>query len=279
MADRPENHDGTAAAMRGTTNDAKEGDGLVVAALYRYPVKGFSPEPMDRAALPRGGTMPHDRQFAIENGPSGFDSDAPAHLPKVKFLELMRNPALAAYRTGFDPSTGIFTVRRDGIIQISGNLHDEAGRTAIENWASAAFSAELQGPPKIRFADGHSFSDVPDKRLHLLNLASLRDLETRLGEPLDPARFRANIHIAGAPAYAELDWVGRTLRLPGIDLRAEARTSRCNATNVDPATGQVDRRLPRSLLGNFGHSDFGIYLSAATGGEIGVGDRVTITRR
>ena len=48
-----------------------------VVALYRYPVKGFSPEPLARAEIPAGGTMPFDRAFAIENGPSGFDPAAP----------------------------------------------------------------------------------------------------------------------------------------------------------------------------------------------------------
>ena len=44
-----------------------------IAALYRYPVKGLSPEPLERVSLQAGGTFPGDRAFAIENGPSGFD--------------------------------------------------------------------------------------------------------------------------------------------------------------------------------------------------------------
>ena len=265
------------AAAAPANHQPRSADGTV-AGLFRYPVKGFSAEPLDRVAVPAGGTLPHDRRFAIENGPSGFDPDAPAHLPKVKFLVLMRNPALAEYTSSYDPPTGMFTVRRDGAIQIVENIHETAGRAALEYWMSIAFADDLRGKPKIRFADGHSFSDVAEKRLHLINLESVRDLAARIGAPIDPARFRANIHIDGVPAYAELDWIGATLNLPGIELRAEARTSRCNATNVNPATGEMDRRLPRDLAGHLGHTDFGIYLSAATGGKIAIGDRFTIAR-
>ncbi len=44
-----------------------------IASLYRYPVKGLSPEALDSADLEAGGHFPGDRLFAIENGPSGFD--------------------------------------------------------------------------------------------------------------------------------------------------------------------------------------------------------------
>ena len=44
-----------------------------VAALYRYPVKGLSPERLGRTTLSVGQTVPCDRLYAVENGPSGFD--------------------------------------------------------------------------------------------------------------------------------------------------------------------------------------------------------------
>ena len=62
-----------------------------VAALYRYPVKGLSPEPLPTVALDVGQTLPGDRAFAIENGPIGFDPANPRYFPKIRFLMLMRN--------------------------------------------------------------------------------------------------------------------------------------------------------------------------------------------
>ena len=42
-------------------------------SIYRYPVKGLSPEKLDGVRLEPGQTLPADRKYAIENGPSGFD--------------------------------------------------------------------------------------------------------------------------------------------------------------------------------------------------------------
>ena len=54
-----------------------------IQGIYRYPVKGLSPEPLARLRLATGQTLPADRAYAIENGPSGFDPSAPAVLSQA----------------------------------------------------------------------------------------------------------------------------------------------------------------------------------------------------
>ena len=49
-----------------------------------------------------GQTLPADRRYAIENGPSGFDPAAPGWMPKTHFLMLMRDEWLAGLHTHFD---------------------------------------------------------------------------------------------------------------------------------------------------------------------------------
>jgi uncharacterized protein YcbX len=248
-----------------------------VAALYRYPVKGFSPEPLDKTEVAAGGTIPFDRAFAIENGPIGFDPAAPAYYPKARFLMLMRDERIAELSTRFDEATGMFRVFRDGELQVEGSLATPAGRARIESWLTENFRRELRGPPKILSAPGHSFSDKKAKVLHLVNLASVRALGEALGRPVNALRFRPNIVIDDAPAFAELEWERCEVRLPGLRLKGESRTGRCAATNVDPATGRRDMDIPRALQSLYGHSDFGIYLVAKTAGTIVVGDTVEIT--
>ncbi|MFM9152376.1 MAG: hypothetical protein ACKOPC_02005, partial [Methylocystis sp.] len=68
-------------------------------SLYRYPVKGLSPEPLMSVELIESAYFPGDRLFALENGPSGFDPEAPVHQPKIKFLMLMKNDALAKLKS------------------------------------------------------------------------------------------------------------------------------------------------------------------------------------
>jgi uncharacterized protein YcbX len=74
--------------------------------IYRYPVKGLSPEPLDGATLAVRDTLAADRLYAIENGPSGFDAAAPRHQPKLRFLMLMRNERLARLQTRYDDASG-----------------------------------------------------------------------------------------------------------------------------------------------------------------------------
>src|SRR5205085_5110270 len=91
-------------------------------SIYRYPVKGLSPQPYERVTLRTGQTLPNDRRYAVENGPSGFEVAAPAWLAKTHFLMLMRNERLAALRTSFDDATQTLTIRREGSDVASGNL-------------------------------------------------------------------------------------------------------------------------------------------------------------
>src|SRR5262245_65790161 len=105
-----------------------------VHAIYRYPVKGLSAEPLPRTRLAPGKTIPADRRYAIENGPSGFDPAAPSYLPKIRFLMLMRNERLARLRTHYDDATHILTIR-DGDREVArGDLSTPAGRAGGEGF-------------------------------------------------------------------------------------------------------------------------------------------------
>ena len=44
-------------------------DQPAVQSLYRYPIKGLSPQALARTRLEPGQTVPADRLYAIENGP------------------------------------------------------------------------------------------------------------------------------------------------------------------------------------------------------------------
>ena len=132
----------------------------VIEAIYRYPVKGLSPQPMPRVTLTKDGTLPADRLYAIENGPSGFDPAAPSYFPKQRFLMLMRNERLAALRTGYDEKSHTLTIEHEGREAARGDLRTKEGRLAIEAFFRRFMPNELRGPPKVLHGDNHSFSDV-----------------------------------------------------------------------------------------------------------------------
>ena len=250
-----------------------------VTALYRYPIKGMSPEAVPQVSLTAGGTMPFDRAYAIENGPGRFDPQNPRHLPKINFVMLMRNERLASLDARFEETTRTLTIYRAGRQVVRGCLETPLGRQLIEQFLAAYMRADLRGAPKIVSAPGHSFSDVAAKCLHVINLASVRELERVAGRAIDPLRFRANVHIDGLAPFAELAWVGKAVVLGGVATHVLDRTVRCEATNVDPGTAQRDMAIPALLQRNWNRSDFGIYAMVASGGDIAVGDAVHITDR
>ncbi|MFZ0836915.1 MAG: MOSC domain-containing protein [Xanthobacteraceae bacterium] len=246
-----------------------------VARIYRYPVKGLSPEPLDRITLAPGQTVPLDRAYAIENGASGFDPAAPAYFPKQRFLMLMRNERLASLATHLEEATHTLTIKQDGSAVVQGDLRSASGRTAIEQFFASFCSDELRGPPKILHASGHSFSDVARKVVSIINLASVAEVAGAIGAPVDPLRFRANIYVDGWPAWREFELLDQELAIgSAVRLKPVKRIVRCAATNVDPSTGARDLAIPATLLRRYGHADCGIYAEVVAGGPIAAGDSI-----
>jgi uncharacterized protein len=246
-----------------------------IASLQRYPVKGLSPETLETATLAKGDYFPGDRLFAIENGPAGFDPENPQHQPKIKFLMLMRNESLAQLRTRYLDSITTLFIEEGGREVARGDVSTKQGRLAIESFFRRFMPKELRGPPKVLTApDGFRFTDSRRGYVSLINLASVRQLENVVGAPVDPLRFRGNIHIDGLEPWAEFDLVGQVLTTStGVRLKVTKRIERCAATNVDPGTGIRDLQIPKSLMQAYGHFDCGIYAEVVGGGGIEVGDR------
>ncbi len=248
----------------------------VITALYRYPVKGLSADALERVALAAGEALPLDRAWAIENGPSRFDPDAPRHLPPASFLTLSRDERLASLEARFAEEESRLTLLRSGRQVASGRLTERIGRQVIEQFLAAYLSASLRGPPKILSAPGHTFSDIPEKRLHIINLRSVAEIERVTGREVDPLRFRPNVVIDGPAAWSEAGWVGRELAVGSVRLRVTGRTPRCAAVNVDPKTGARDMAIPATLQREWGTMDFGVYAEVVDGGPLAVGDAVTL---
>jgi len=249
-----------------------------ITGLYRYPVKGLTPEPLRTVALSPGQTLPADRRYAIENGPSGFDPAAPAWLPKIQFLMLQRDEWLAALQAHFDESTGILTLRENGAVAASGNLETAEGRAAIERFFAERHAGRIRGVPKVLTSPGHSFSDVARKVVSIINLGSLADIETMVGFPVHPLRFRANVYVRGWPAWHEASLLGETLAIGTARLKVVKRITRCAAVNVDPELAVRDMEIPNTLMRRLGHNECGIYAEVIEGGEIAISDAVGVAQ-
>jgi uncharacterized protein YcbX len=246
-----------------------------IAQIFRYPVKGLSPESMSRAELTPGHCIPLDRAFALAHGSTQFDTVNPKFLPKTKFLMLARNERLAALATRYLDESQELVIERDGKQVARGRLDLPVGRQMIEQFFAAYMKDEVRGSPKLLRARGHTFSDVPRHCLSLINISSLRELERVIKMPLDPARFRANLYFDTGLPWQEFDWCGKEFQIGGVSVRGLARIERCAATNVNPETAERDANIPLQLQRAFGHADMGIYVEVLTAGAISLGDTVT----
>ena len=249
---------------------------IAITQIHRHPVKGLNAEPLARVALTPSEGIPHDRRFALAHGSTRFDTQAPEWRPKTQFLMLMRDEKLAQLRIAFDDETGELAVNRAGKQVVRAKATEPLGRTLIEQFFAGFMGTAARGAPRLLEAPGHAFTDVPEKCLSLINLASVRDLERVMREPVDPLRFRANIYFEGAPAWAEFNWVGKEIAIGAARLRVTARIDRCAATNVNPKTAARDMNVVKALQRGFGHIDMGVYAGVVTGGDIATGDRITV---
>ena len=252
-----------------------------IVGLYRHPVKGFTPEPLDSVELVAGGWFPGDRMWAVENGPTGYDPEAPEHLPKTRFTVLMRQAQVAKVRTRWDEATNRLSVSAEDDPGFDVRMDDAADRARFTDWLALRLGDEAKGPLKLIDAGPrHRFMDSMRGRVSVLNLASVRDLEQRLGRPVDPLRFRANLWVEGWAPWVENQWGGGSdggavLTVGDVTLRGDKPITRCAATEVDPATGERDLPVVKSLFDLYGHVLTGLYCSIETGGRISRGDLIT----
>lgn len=245
--------------------------------LYRHPVKGFTPERLTRVDLAAGACFPCDRLYAVEDGPSGFDPGAPGHISKSRFTVLAKIAEVARARTAYDPANGVLSAAAEGLEDFAGDLTVEAGRGAFAAWLTALLGEAATGPLKVIEGPGaHRFMDHPLGHVSIINLASVRDLEAKIGKPVDPLRFRANLYVEGWPAWAENGWEGRSLSLGAARAKVYKPIVRCAATAVDPATAARDIDVPAALFEHYGHVLCGIYVHVTQAGALTQGDAVEL---
>ena len=251
--------------------------------LYHYPIKGLTAQSLQKVALTKGQGFPLDRAFGFARPESGFDPNDPKPLPKTKFVMLAREEGLALLDTHFDEVTETLSISRDRN-KASFDLASSSGREAASSFLAdlLGFPPDLQ--PTLYSAEPHKFTDVsvvsPEmmNSVSLINLNSVTHFSQVIGQSVDPARFRGNIHFSGFPPFSELDLVGQRIALGEIEMKVVLRTKRCPATQVNLQSGKRDLDIPKLLQKHLGHSNMGIYAEVLSSGNLKLGDQVRLTQ-
>jgi ferredoxin-NADP reductase/uncharacterized protein YcbX len=272
-----------------------------VTRIARYPVKGFPGHSLPSAELTPGG-VPLDRVCGLLNGVVAA-GDGKGWITSLAFLRLARNaelgrctvsvresaPDAAGPRPGERPGRGTEPEHGGGPAALVVGAPD--GRTAEiplgpdgypDPAALAAVNTELAdwfpaGPlgPVTLTGAGARLWDWPEAAVSLINLESLADLAAVSGRPVDPRRFRANLHLSGLGAWEEFALLGHRIRVGEAELEVVRTTERCRATTVRPGTGTRDLNVPVLLAARYGHLCCGVYARVVRPGRITAGDTLT----
>lgn len=139
------------------------------------------------------------------------------------------------------------------------------------------YSSDLD---RVSFADGFPLLLASEDSLAALNALIANGPNTAEG-PVPMARFRPNLVVAGAPAWAEDRW--RMLQIGVASFRVAKGCSRCVLTTIDPETATRGKE-PLSTLARHrrwdGRAWFAVNLiPCGSGATIRLGDEVKIVKQ
>lgn len=242
---------------------------LTVASLWRHPIKAHGREEVSEVTLNPGQSMPGDRLWAVAHDAAKLDG---ANWVSCRnFTRAAGSPKLMAITC----QTEAHQLRLSHP-DLDDLLFDpNADQDAFLNWVAPLMPEGRAKPVKLIEAAEQGFTDSDWPSLTLCNHASHKEVEGKLDQELSIHRWRGNIWFDGLPAWQELDWVGRELRLGEATVVVKERTQRCMATTANPATGARDADTLGALQ-SFGHQDFSVKIAITQGGLVRVGDTLEL---
>lgn len=239
-----------------------------VAHLTRHPIKGHGREDLASVRLLAGACLPWDRHWAVAQ--EGAKVNDGAWTPCASFARGAKAPALMAVTAKLEEATATVTLRHPAQGEITFRPDDPADLPRFLAWTGPLVPDTRARPARIVKAD-RGMTDSPFPSVAILNRASLADLSARMGRDLSIHRWRGNLWLDGAEAWAEWGWIGHEITVGTALLRIEERITRCVATQIDPETGITNADTLGALDAAFGHQDFGVYATVLDGGDVAVG--------
>jgi uncharacterized protein YcbX len=267
---------------------------LTVSALNVYPVKGLKGIALEEARCTERG-IEHDRRWMV------VDREG-------EFLTQREHPKMATVWT--EIADGALRLSAPDVGEVDVPLEPEGGRKLrVQVWSSRCdavavsreadqwlthylgFQCTLVYMPddskrysnptfggedkRLGFADGYAYL--------LIGEASLADLNAKLiakdHSPVPMNRFRPNIVVSGAGAFAEDQW--HDLKMGDALLRTAKPCGRCQVTTTDQTTGEVRGPEPLATLATYREGPFGLQfgmnLVTLREGTIRVGDAVELS--
>ncbi len=194
--------------------------------LRAYPVKALDGIDLEQAAILEGGTIEHDREFAL------FDADG-------EVINGKRTARVHDLDTGFDPETAVLTVATPDGENRRFDLENEP-ETATA-WFSEWFDVDLslERDRSLGFVDRRGMGPSVVSTATLRTVADWFD-ETTVDDVR--RRLRTNIEIGGVEPFWEDQFVGAdapAFEIDGVRFEGVKPCARCIVPQRDPDTGEV----------------------------------------
>jgi uncharacterized protein len=258
-----------------------------VVALYRYPVKSFTPEACDVLTVLDEGRIAGDRVLGIRFANSGVPDNVWSK--KHEFVALVNTPSLARLNLRFDHKLLRLHISLENSVLVDEALDDNGRKriaAAIEDYVlqldENPLSSHTERMPLRVVGDGVSsrYQDNETGQITLHSRESLAAVATAVGDSnLSEQRFRSNIVIEGLEAWDEQSWVGRKIRIGKVIFDVVIPKGRCLATHANPHSGERDLPILQTLTHAFNQKKptFAIgMLTSGAGGQISIGDKVSL---
>jgi uncharacterized protein YcbX len=258
-----------------------------VAALFRYPVKGFTPEECETLTVLDEGRIAGDRVLGIRFADTEAADDAWSK--KTGMVALVNTPGLARLHIRFEEEALRLRISLASTVLVDEVLNNEGRRriaAAVADYVLKLDENPLSGHPERlplrvvgngitpRYHDAEAGQVTLHGRGSLLALAAtFRDAE------VSELRFRSNIAVKGLGAWEEQSWVGRKVRIGTVEFDVVKPKLRCLATHANPKTGERDLPILTTLTKVFGQErpTFAVAMVPSHGGgRIHAGDEVSL---
>lgn len=264
---------------------------ITLTGLYVYPVKSARGIALDRARVTEHGLL-HDRRFMIVDEAGTFITQR--ELPSLaKLVTALDGDSLTLSWSGLGTEQVPLRVAAGPLRRVR-VWHDEVDAidlgSEVARFLSAALgvTASLVYMPdstvrvpsleyaketdRVAFADGFPYLFASE--------SSLADLNGRLEAHVPMNRFRPNLVVSGAEAYAEDTW--RELRVGGLRFEIVKPCGRCVITTTDQTLGERAGTEPLASLARYrrwrGEAVFGQNAVARDVGTLALGAEVRVER-
>jgi hypothetical protein len=257
-----------------------------VAALYRYPVKGFTPENCETLTVLDAGRIAGDRVLGVRFADTEAADDAWSR--KTGMVALINTPGLARLQTRFEEAAFRLQISSGASVLVDEGLNPEGRKriaAVLADYVGQLDENPLTGHPErlpLRVVGDGVAPRYQDEELGWVTLhgrGSLQALQAEFRTEVSEMRFRSNIAIDGLEAWEEQSWVGRRIRIGTVEFDVVKPKTRCLATHANPKTGERDLPILTTLTQKIGQENptFAVaMLPSRAGGQIHVGDQATL---